>query len=109
MNSENWIILGFSWSWSNGSMSYTLSLNQETDTITIENMAPYMDNQLSTHMWGNSRITNFGLTRLFETFLEVYIHSIHIRNIHGSVTPYEELGDRRNGLWTCAHNKFWNE
>jgi len=60
-------------------------------------------------MWGNSRITSFGLTRLAATFLEAYIHSIHLKNT-GNLTDLvdNQLG-RIAGLWTCAHNTFLNE
>jgi hypothetical protein len=68
-----------------------------------------MDTLISAHYWGNSRLTQFGLTRLFETFLEVYIHSIHIKNTVGNWPPYVDHSGRIPGLWNCAFDSFLDE
>jgi hypothetical protein len=44
LNTDDWIVLGFSWSWSNGDMSYTLTIDQSSETITIVGLPPYRDN-----------------------------------------------------------------
>lgn len=109
LNVDNWIVLGFSWSWSAGNMSYKISIDNDTDTLTISGLPPYMDTAISSHVWGNSRQTQFGVTRLFETFLEVYIHSIHIRNRPGLWPPHADHSHRIPGLWTCEWNSFFDE
>jgi len=109
LNVNNWIVLGFSWSWSNGNMSFNLAIDNDMETITIENVAPYMDTLIGATYWGNSRITEFGLGRLFATFLEVYIHSIHIRGAPGTFPPFPDLEFRIPGLWTCAWDTFLDE
>jgi hypothetical protein len=47
INTDNWIVLGFSWSWSNGNMNFNLSIDNEVDMITIEDVPPYMDTLIS--------------------------------------------------------------
>jgi len=67
-----------------------------------------MDTLFSTHLWGNSKLTQFGITRLFETFLEVYIHSIHIKGPGGNFPSFPDLEFRIPDLWTCNHNAFFD-
>jgi hypothetical protein len=109
LNTDNWIVLGFSWSWSNGNMMFGLSIDNETEKITIEGLRPYMDLPLSTHYWGNSKLTQFGLTRLFETFLQVYIHSIHITGPNAVWPPHLDHSWRIEPLWTCAFDAFLDQ
>ena len=66
-------------------MSLNLAIDNETETITTDNVAPYMDTATSAHYWGNSRPTQFGLTRLFETSLEEYINNTHTKIIKNSM------------------------
>ena len=106
---DAWFVLGFSWGWSNGAMNFKLAIDNETDTLSIEGLRPYLDLPLSTHLWGNSRLTQFGITRLFETFLEVYIHSISLRNTPGTWPPFPDHEFRLPGLWNCAWNSFFDE
>jgi len=93
-NNDAWIVLGFSWSWSLGDMDLTVSIDDLSATISILDVPDYRDTPFSTHFWGNSRLTQFGITRLFDTFLEVYIHSIHIRNTSGLFSALDEHKDK---------------
>jgi len=68
-----------------------------------------VDTKFSTHFWGNSRLTQFGITRLFETFLNAYIHSIHIKGTLGNWPPFADLEWRIPGLWNCAFDMFLDE
>jgi hypothetical protein len=90
-------------------MSFDLSIDLQTETLTIEGLPRYFDRPNSTHVWGNSRLTQFGLSRLFETFLKVYIHSIHLRNKIGTWPPFNEHSWRFSGLWNCAFDTFFDE
>jgi hypothetical protein len=109
LNTENWIVFGFNWSWSHGNMNFKLSIDAETETLTLPDVRPYMDLPLSTHYWGNSKLTQFGLTRLFETFLQVYIHSIHITGPNAVWPPHLDHSWRIEPLWTCAFDAFLDQ
>ena len=104
LGTDGWIVLGFSWSWSDGNMSFTAAIDDVSETVTINGIGPYIDTRFSTHYWGNSRITQFGLLRAFATFLEVYLHSIHIRAAPGLTTMFDDNAFRIPGLWICAWN-----
>jgi len=90
-------------------MTYTLAIDSAQDTVSISGVRPFMDRIDSSHMWGNSRITQFGLVRLFSTFLESYIHSIHLKNTGNLTDLVADQAGRIAGLWTCAHDTFFNE
>jgi hypothetical protein len=110
LTSDNWIVLGFSWTWVGGDMTFTLSIDKATETISIGGLLPFRDLPNSSHIWGNSRLTQLGITRLFETFLKVYIHSIHIKgNLSGNWPPYVDLSHHLPGLWNCAFDAFFDE
>jgi len=110
LTTGDWSVLGFNWSWNNGNMDFGLSIDLDTDILTLEGVKPYLDWGNSSHIWGNSRLTQFGLSRLFETFLNVYIHSIDIKNTIGlNWPPHIVLDGRIPGLWTCAWDAFFDE
>jgi len=90
-------------------MSFKLTVDDAEATLTLPDLPFYRDTPISTHFWGNSRLTQFGLTRLVETFLNVYIASIHIRNRPGVFGNVEDNKFRLAGLWNCGFDAFFDE
>jgi hypothetical protein len=90
-------------------MHFKLSIDNESEDLSIVDLPPYMDGRFSSHLWGNSRLTQFGITRLFETFLQVYIHSIDIKGSLGNWPPYVDHSHRIPGLWNCLFDAFFDE
>jgi hypothetical protein len=46
-DTDQWIVLGFSWSWSLGNMDLTISIDDASETITIFDVPAYRDTPLS--------------------------------------------------------------
>jgi len=90
-------------------MNFKLSIDDANETLTMAGVPAFLDKSDSSHIWGNSRLTEFGLSRLFSTFFQGYIHSIHLRNKLGLLPPIAEYGQFVAGLWTCGFDSFFDE
>jgi hypothetical protein len=47
INTNNWIVFGFSWSWSNGDMTFDIAIDNETERLTISDLPRYRDTPIS--------------------------------------------------------------